>query len=59
MAQGVGIESRLRGFQGWLKGWPDGALTLTLLLAAAILVYIALRGTAVEKAVAAAWVYFP
>lgn len=53
------IEAGFNGLQRWLKGWPNSALTVTLLVGAGILVYIALRGTAFEKAVTAAWVFFP
>lgn len=55
----MGIERAFTRFGGWLRGWPGPALTLLLILLAGLLVYIALRGSSFEKAVAAAWVLFP
>lgn len=46
-------------FEGWLEGWPSGALTVLLLLAAALLVLVAWRGNAITKAVVTGWVFFP
>jgi hypothetical protein len=45
--------------EDWLKGWPSGLLTVVLLLAAAVLVYIAFTATPLQKAVACAYVVFP
>lgn len=59
MAQGVGIRAAFARFEGMLEGWPSGVLTAILLLAAGVLVLIALRGRAIEKAIAAAYVIFP
>lgn len=47
-----GIEKRL-------EGWPDSLLTVSLLAAAVILVFVALRATRVEKALALAYVILP
>lgn len=57
--EGVGIRRAFVRFESMLEGWPSGALTVALLIAAGVLVLIALRGTATEKAIAAAYVYFP
>ena len=43
----------------WLQGWPSAGLTLALLVAAGILIYLALRGSNVTKALAVAYVYLP
>ena len=59
MNQGVGIKRAFVQFENMLEGWPSGVLTVVLLLAAVVLVLIALRGTAIEKAIAAAYVIFP
>lgn len=42
-----------------LAGWPSGVLTVILLIAAAVLVWIAFRATPLQKAVATAYVVFP
>ncbi len=42
-----------------MKRWPDPLLSALLLAAAALLVYVALRGTTAEKAVALAWTILP
>lgn len=56
---GVGIEQRFAQMQTALKGWPDSALTWLLVGLALALLVIAWRGTALEKAIVAAWVIFP
>lgn len=43
----------------YLSGWPDAALTISLLVIAAILVLIALAGKPMEKAIAIAYCVFP
>lgn len=43
----------------WLQGWPSAGLTIALLVAAGILIYIAWRGSNVTKALAVAYVYLP
>lgn len=55
----MGIEAAFKRFEGWLKGWPNGVLTVVLLLAAAVLVIIAFTGRPWEKAIATAYVLFP
>ena len=55
----MGVEAAFHRFERWLAGWPNGVLTLALLLAAVVLVLIALRGTPTEKALAGAYVFFP
>jgi hypothetical protein len=55
----MGIEAAFNGLQDWLTEWPDTALTLVLAVLALVLIVIALRGTAMEKAIVAAWVMFP
>lgn len=55
----MGIERSFHRFGDWLKTWPGPALTLLLILLAGLLVYAALRGSSLEKAVIAAWVLFP
>lgn len=49
----------LRALEAALKGWPDQALTMGLLIAAGVLVLIALRGPVTLKAVALAYCIFP
>ena len=48
-----------REFRDWLQGWPNGVLSLALMLAGVVLWLIALHGTATEKAIAAAYVFLP
>lgn len=55
----MGIEDKFHQFGDWLETWPGAALTVVLLFLAAVLVLIALRGTALEKAIAVSWVVFP
>lgn len=55
----MGIKGAFDRFERWLGGWPNGVLTLVLLLAAAVLVIIAFTGRPMEKAIAAAYVIFP
>lgn len=43
----------------WLQGWPSGGLSLALIIAALILVYLAVRGSNTVKALAVAYVYLP
>lgn len=43
----------------WLQGWPSGGLSLALIIAALILVYLAVRGSNTAKALAVAYVYLP
>lgn len=52
----MGLIERL---EAWLQGWPEGLLTLGLILATAWLVYIALTGSAVAKAASLAWTLAP
>ena len=53
------IVSAFHRFERWLEGWPNGVLTVVLIVAALVIVWIALRGTAFEKSVVAAYVFFP
>lgn len=46
-------------FEQQLLGWPDELLTVLLIISALLLVLIALRGTALQKAVALTWVVLP
>ena len=46
-------------FRRWLQGWPDGILTVSLIAAGIMLWIIALHGNATQKAIAAAYVFFP
>lgn len=55
----IGIESAFRRFNAWLERWPNDVLTWLLLGLALLIVVIALRATALEKAIAAAWLIFP
>lgn len=55
----MGIEATFKRVETWLKGWPSGALTCVLLIVAVVLVVIALRATALEKALVASWVILP
>lgn len=55
----MGIEAGFHRFEQWLQGQPDRVLTAILLLVAAALIVIALRASALEKAVVASWVLFP
>lgn len=55
----MGIAAAFHRFESWIKGWPNGVLTVVLLFAAAMLVVIALRGSPLEKAIAATYVLFP
>ena len=55
----MGIETAFRRFEAWLAGWPDSVLTVVLLVAAVVLVLIAFTGKPREKAIAAAYVFFP
>ena len=55
----MGIGRLMKRLETALEGWPDGALTAALIVAAVLLVWVALRATAIEKAVVAAWVFFP
>ena len=59
MKRGVGIKRLFERMERFMEGWPDGLLTVWLLLAAALLVVIAFKGRAMEKAIAAAYVTFP
>jgi len=43
----------------WLQGWPSAGLSIALVIAAIILVYLAFRGSNTAKALAVAYVYFP
>lgn len=43
----------------WLQGWPSAGLSLALIIAALILVYLAVRGSNTAKALAVAYVYLP
>lgn len=56
---GMGIETTYHRFEDMLMGWPSGALTLVLLALAFVLIVIALRASALEKGIVAAWVLFP
>lgn len=49
----------LNRLEGWLQGWPESSLTILLLLLAAVIVLVALRGRPLLKAAVAAWVVFP
>ncbi len=53
------IVSAFQRFERWLEGWPNGALTVALLVGALVIIYIALRGSAFEKSVVAAYIFFP
>ena len=55
----MAIMAAFRQFEGWLAGWPDDVLTLALFVAAGLLLYTALRGRTMQKAVALAYVVFP
>ena len=55
----MGIEHAFKRFEHWLTGWPNGVLTVALVLAAVVLVVIAFTGRPWEKAIAAAYVFFP
>lgn len=55
----MGIARLMRRFEAALEGAPNSVLTLLLVVAAVVLVWVALRATAIEKAVVAAWVFFP
>lgn len=55
----MAIIAAFRSFERWLTGWPDDVLTLALFVAAALLVYTALRGRTLDKAVALAYVVLP
>lgn len=55
----MGIKRAFDRFEAWLNGWPNGALSVFLIVAAVVLVIIALRGKPYEKAVALAYVVFP
>ena len=59
MQQGVGIGRRLHAFEQALEGWPDRALSCLLVGLALVLLIIAWRGSALEKAIVAGWVIFP
>ena len=58
-SQGVGIGRRLHQFEHALSGWPDRALSCLLVGLALVLLLIAWRGSALEKAIVAGWVIFP
>lgn len=45
--------------ESYLKGWPDQTLTVALIMAAIVLVWIALKAPATAKAVALSYVIFP
>lgn len=53
------ITAPFRRLDTWLGGWPSGALTVLLLVLAALLVLIAVRATPTQKAIVAGWVMFP
>lgn len=53
------IRATIQRVDTWLEGWPSGALTVLLLVLAALLVLLAVRATPTQKAIAAAWVMFP
>ena len=55
----MGIHAEMRRLEAWLESWPSGFLSVWLLIVAAFLVYVALRGNGIEKAAVAAWVTFP
>ena len=59
MKRGLGIKRWFDNLEQAMEGWPDGLLTAFLLIAAAFLVLVALRGHALEKAIIAAWITFP
>lgn len=55
----MGIEDTYKRFEAWLQGWPGAFLSLALIVAAVVIVVIALRGSAIEKAIALTYVVFP
>lgn len=59
MRRGLGIKRWFDQLEAAMEGWPDSALTIFLLIAAAFLILVALRGHALEKAIIAAWITFP
>lgn len=56
---GVGIERRFHQMEQALEGWPDAALSWLLVGVALFLLFVAWRGSAIEKAIIAGWVVFP
>lgn len=59
MSSGLGIAGRFHALEQALEGWPDTALTWLLVGLALLLLLIAWRGKAMEKAIVAGWVIFP
>lgn len=55
----MAVLAAWRAFRAWLETWPSVALTLLLLAIAAVIVMVALRGNALEKALVAAWTVAP
>lgn len=55
----MGIQSLWSGFQRWIGGWPDNVLSVVLLATAGVIILVALRATALEKAIVLGWVLFP
>lgn len=55
----MSLSDSLRRFGAWLESWPDDLLTLSLLAAAGLLIYIALTEKPLGKAVVLAWIVLP
>lgn len=53
------LAGLLARIEAWLQGWPEGLLTLALLVLAAMSVWVALTGSALTKAVTVAWAVIP
>ena len=53
------ITSYVTRVDQWLRGQPEHAITVALLLAALVLVLVALYGRPTVKAALLAWVVFP
>lgn len=53
------LRGTFHRFESWLAGWPNSVLTAALLIAAAVTIAVALRGSARQKAVLLTYELFP
>lgn len=55
----MGIKAHFERFEQWLGGWPNSALSVTMITVGIVLIVLALTAKPLEKAIVLSWVIFP